>query len=146
LQDLVYSNSIFIKYNNEKVENLCNKVSGEKPVSIKHLYQENLQITKKNIQYVELHSKLLFFIKSLNKEIKSDIIENAPKNRENKNSSIQVPFDFKKQLTDKAEGSIEFNEQHQFYQSEINRKELLNYYSQKENYDKCTTLLIYQNN
>jgi hypothetical protein len=142
LQDMTRKNIKVMKSNNEEADKLSKEdnISSQHVVNLKYYYSKNKQLFKQNNLYIELHTRLLCFLKSLDDnydvEITSDLTELIFQN-----NKLQDEIDFDDCLNRTKMGLIEFNEQHPFFKDNKFLKELVKFYTVNEDYEKCISLM-----
>jgi len=132
LQHFTLRNAMIIKANLD-IMKIC--IEKKNNVQYNELLKENHEITKTNIEYIDLHNKLFTFIKTLeNIEISDiDIINFLAENDD-------LMFDRKEYFNQTIKEIISYNKEHPFYEDAEFRQELIEYYTKKEEYEKCDKL------
>jgi hypothetical protein len=132
LQHLTLKNAMLIKSNND-IMNSCTDLNELKKYA--DLTKENHELTRQNISYLELHNRLLIFIKSL-KDISLTDIDIVNIMSENED----ITFDRDEFFNQTIHDVISFDEEHPFFNDEEFKKELIDYYTKNEEYEKCIKL------
>lgn len=139
LQEYTKSNIEKIKINNEKAEKLKSdgKIAHQGAKIMKQYYINNGILYKQNNLYIELHTRLLCFIKSL----KVSMDETASEDIEEKKDIETLEYNFNDYFDLTTQGLISYNEQHPYYNNKVFRQNLVDFYAEKEDYEKCAILL-----
>jgi len=143
LQKLTKNNLSTMKYNNGIANKLSiNLNSPEQQTDlIKQCFNANNQLFKQNREHLELHTKLLYFLKSLDKDLDSQI-ENIENITPEKFSIInQWKNEFEEYFIKTTEGRFNYDNHHPFFYNEKFRQKLIDYYSKAEEYEICADLV-----
>jgi hypothetical protein len=138
LKDRVVSNLQSVKLNEKIIKEMLSKPdSSERNFLLEVKFNENRRLLAENLDFIEIRSKLTNLLeKYKNAEF---LKEDEVSKNEKENISIEDYF----LVT--IEGELEFNENHPYFHDDDFFAKLINYYSGKENYEKCQELMKIKN-
>lgn len=134
LQKLVKLNTVKIKSNNKYIKKIIHEGDFEKMNdALNKITVENKKLTDENTQYLELHTRLLCFVKATSNN--SD-----QKNISSKKISKPSQYHIDDYLDKTVMGELKFNKQHPLFHNKLFRGKLIDYYSGIEEYEICAEL------
>ncbi len=136
IQKFVKKNSAELKRNNDDAHKIMN--SNENPYKLDELdwlNARNKKLIKQNSQYLELHTRLVDFLKSI-----SSLKEEFEVDNSNVQEDDNEQINFYDMFENTIEGKVEFNENHPFFGNDEFKKMLMEYYINKEEYEICQKL------
>lgn len=143
LQKLTKNNLSTMKFNNGIADKLSINLNGSEQQTdmVKQCFNANNQLFKQNREYLELHNKLLYFLKSLDKDLNSQV-ENIQNITPGKFSIInQGKNEFEEYFIKTTEGKYNYDNHHPFFYNERFRQKLIDHYSKAEEYERCADLV-----
>lgn len=144
LQKKTRRNANLIKENSQIIQSV---LKGEVELdagryNIAKVQSENNELIKENSEYLKLHNQLLSFMRSVQDDVLQDgIVELESELKVEKPNKEPKEFTFDEMFEKTIAGLVEFNSDHPFYDSEEFRKQLLKYYTEHEEYEKCALLV-----
>ncbi|MFW6226870.1 MAG: hypothetical protein ACOC31_02095 [Bacteroidota bacterium] len=163
MERVVRENAAKMSYNNEVTKFIINteQVSRERSAKLDSYNAQNNKISKKNIRFIEMHKDLLDFLNQLANELveqentteAKEVVQNKMEGSEGirqeepalasekPGNKPQQTMSFDEAFAGVIEQRISFNENNPFYNNEGFRKKLLDYYTDKEEYEKCAWIV-----
>ncbi len=133
LQKLVKSNTARIRSNNRFIKkNIKNGTLDEMNDVLNRITFENKNLADENTQYMELHTRLLCFLKAISKKQDPNMINNEQKPEQ---------YHIDDYLEKTVSGELKYNRHHPLYNNKQFRHMLIEYYSVLEEYEICAELL-----
>lgn len=104
---------------------------------------ENNKIIQENRDYLKLHNQLLGFLKNASKPEEHYTVRNLEEPEEEKVNpkTKTLTFSIDEYFDQTINGLIEYDAKHPYYTSEDFRNRLLEYFTEKEEYEKCAYLV-----
>ena len=154
LQTLVQENAQRMSNNSKEINNLqVNSVpSADRNRKISALYYQNKELANNNSEYITMHSKLLKLLSDLQKY--DNIIFEEQKSKEqiieeiNDSVHNMPPLNYSKDQKPSynecfevtANGDLEFDDNHPYYDDEKFRKKLYEHFIETEQYEKLISM------
>ncbi len=140
LQQKTKENSLSLKENTNLIMSIVQ--GGAVYKSIRELQEKNNDLLMSNANYLKLHNNLLTFLKSLlSTGSEPDEVEPEAEPAVSFELIEEQPLDFEECFEQTINGIMDFDENHPFYNSKDFRTRLLQYYIEKEDYEKCALLV-----
>lgn len=144
LQKKTRRNANLIKENSRMIKSVLKGevelISGR--FNIAEVQSKTNELIKENGEYLKLHNQLLTFMRSMQVSTESEEIkEFASEFEMDEPKQVNVKDSFDEMFDKTVLGSVEYNENHPYYDSDKFRDRLLKYYTEHEEYEKCALLV-----
>lgn len=140
LKSRVHGNLEVVKGNEKIIKEILQLPDSSRRTSLLQAkFQENSDLLNENLDYLELQIKLSSFTDKYSRTEAKKIEEEL----EEQEVIYSGDTDFFKET---IEGRIKFNEKHPHYCDDEFLGQLINYYTDKEEYEKCQELMAYKRN
>ena len=141
LQHMTRTNCLKMKQNNDRVQELNDAAHVKENLHrVNRFNKHTRMLISENNQYIELHTRLLCFLKSLNN--KADLqIAKLFSDPLIKNAAECNTADFDDSFDRTVDGTLQYDEDHPFYSDATFRQKLLAFYLDREEYEKCAEIM-----
>ncbi len=141
MQQSVKSNTESIKGNNAAIDSIINKEvkSKSRDEKLDQLFKQNRALTEESSSIIELHNKVISFMKSEHKKDNSEYSKVV--NEINNTVKEAKSVDRNKLFDDTINGLVSFNMQHPLYSDNEFKTMLIEYYISTEEYEMCERLM-----
>lgn len=142
LQEMTQRNLKTMQENNALLEYLSDakSISVDNVINMKGKHADNNQLFRQNQEYLDLHNRLLSFLKSLDQNISDKVDEILSEKNELLDSFQNDKDDSENIFNMTVNGHLHLNSEHPLINNIPFFHKLIQYYSENEDYEKCIEL------